>query len=75
MRLATQWVLNVRLRKLGIFSGVCFAEVGKDVLCLDVDPAKIKILEDMGIPIFGPLAFHHGCRARCVRRISATMIA
>jgi len=39
---------------VGLVSGACLAEVGNDVLCLDVDPAKIKILEDGGIPIFEP---------------------
>jgi len=39
---------------VGLVSGTCMAEVGNDVLCLDVDPAKIKILEDGGIPIHEP---------------------
>jgi len=39
---------------VGLVSGTCLAEVGNDVLCLDVDPAKIKILEDGGMPIFEP---------------------
>nr|WP_315427323.1 UDP-glucose/GDP-mannose dehydrogenase family protein [uncultured Albidiferax sp.] len=39
---------------VGLVSGTCLAEVGNDVLCLDVDPSKIKILEDGGIPIFEP---------------------
>ena len=39
---------------VGLVSGTCLAEVGNDVLCLDVDPAKIKILEDGDIPIFEP---------------------
>ena len=39
---------------VGLVSGTCLAEVGNDVLCLDVDPAKIRILEDGGIPIFEP---------------------
>jgi UDPglucose 6-dehydrogenase len=39
---------------VGLVSGACLAEVGNDVLCLDVDTAKIKILEDGGIPIFEP---------------------
>ncbi len=39
---------------VGLVSGTCMAEVGNDVLCLDVDPAKIRILEDGGIPIFEP---------------------
>ncbi len=39
---------------VGLVSGACLAEVGNDVLCLDLDAAKIKILEDGGIPIFEP---------------------
>jgi UDPglucose 6-dehydrogenase len=39
---------------VGLVSGTCMAEVGNDVLCLDVDPAKIQLLEDGGIPIFEP---------------------
>ncbi len=39
---------------VGLVSGTCMAEVGNDVLCLDVDPAKIKILEAGGIPIHEP---------------------
>src|SRR5450830_1408782 len=39
---------------VGLVSGACFADVGNEVLCLDVDPGKIKILEDGGIPIYEP---------------------
>lgn len=39
---------------VGLVSGACFADIGNDVLCLDVDPAKIQILEDGGIPIYEP---------------------
>jgi UDPglucose 6-dehydrogenase len=39
---------------VGLVSGTCLAEVGNDVLCLDLDPAKISILENGGIPIFEP---------------------
>jgi UDPglucose 6-dehydrogenase len=39
---------------VGLVSGTCLAEVGNDVLCLDVDPAKIKTLQEGGIPIFEP---------------------
>ena len=39
---------------VGLVSGTCMAEVGNEVLCLDIDPAKIKILEDGGIPIHEP---------------------
>jgi len=39
---------------VGLVSGACLAEVGNDVLCLDLDPGKIKILNDGGIPIYEP---------------------
>jgi UDPglucose 6-dehydrogenase len=39
---------------VGLVSGTCLAEVGNDVLCLDVDPNKIRILNEGGIPIFEP---------------------
>ena len=39
---------------VGLVSGTCLAEVGNDVLCLDVDPNKIRILEEGGIPIYEP---------------------
>jgi len=39
---------------VGLVSGTCLAEVGNDVVCLDVDPGKIRILNEGGIPIFEP---------------------
>jgi UDPglucose 6-dehydrogenase len=39
---------------VGLVTGACLADVGNDVLCLDVDAAKIRILEDGGIPIYEP---------------------
>ncbi|MEI8170822.1 MAG: UDP-glucose/GDP-mannose dehydrogenase family protein [Rhodoferax sp.] len=39
---------------VGLVSAACLAEVGNDVLCLDMDPVKIKLLEDGGLPIFEP---------------------
>jgi UDPglucose 6-dehydrogenase len=39
---------------VGLVSGTCLADVGNDVLCLDLDPAKIRILEEGGIPIYEP---------------------
>ncbi len=39
---------------VGLVTGACFAEVGNDVLCLDLDARKIAILNDGGIPIHEP---------------------
>jgi UDPglucose 6-dehydrogenase len=39
---------------VGLVTGACFAEVGNDVLCLDLDEAKIRTLESGGIPIHEP---------------------
>ncbi len=39
---------------VGLVSGACLAEVGNEVLCLDVDAEKIRLLNDGGIPIYEP---------------------
>ncbi len=39
---------------VGLVSGACFAEVGHTVICVDNDPAKVKVLTDGGIPIYEP---------------------
>jgi UDPglucose 6-dehydrogenase len=39
---------------VGLVSGTCLAEVGNDVLCVDVDEKKIRILNEGGIPIYEP---------------------
>ncbi|MFL6662402.1 MAG: UDP-glucose dehydrogenase family protein [Rhizobacter sp.] len=39
---------------VGLVSAACLAEMGNDVLCLDIDADKIRILEAGGIPIHEP---------------------
>jgi UDPglucose 6-dehydrogenase len=39
---------------VGLVSGTCLAEVGNDVLCLDVDARKIDVLKAGGVPIHEP---------------------
>jgi len=39
---------------VGLVTGTCLAEVGNDVLCLDVDAKKIDILRGGGVPIHEP---------------------
>jgi UDPglucose 6-dehydrogenase len=39
---------------VGLVTGACLAEVGNEVLCLDIDARKIDILEKGGVPIHEP---------------------
>ena len=51
---------------VGLVTGACFAEVGNDVLCLDVDARKIAILDGGGVPIHEP-----GLEAMVRRNVAA----
>lgn len=39
---------------VGLVTGACFAEVGHRVICVDNDAAKVRLLEEGGIPIYEP---------------------
>ena len=39
---------------VGLVTGACLAEVGNDVVCLDVDEKKIRMLNEGEVPIFEP---------------------
>jgi UDPglucose 6-dehydrogenase len=39
---------------VGLVSGTCFAEVGHQVICVDNDAAKVKMLQAGRIPIYEP---------------------
>lgn len=39
---------------VGLVTGVCLADVGNDVLCVDIDKEKIERLKNADIPIYEP---------------------
>ena len=39
---------------VGLVTGACFAEVGNNVLCVDVDQRKVEMLKRGESPIFEP---------------------
>ena len=39
---------------VGLVSGVCFSDLGNDVICVDKDKNKIDLLKKGKIPIFEP---------------------
>jgi UDPglucose 6-dehydrogenase len=54
---------------VGLVTGACLAEIGHDVFCLDVDPRKIDILNNGGVPIHEPGLLELIQRNRKARRI------
>jgi UDPglucose 6-dehydrogenase len=57
---------------VGLVTGACFAEVGNDVVCLDVDVAKIAVLEGGGMPIYEPGLKEMVARNRAAGRLRFT---
>jgi UDPglucose 6-dehydrogenase len=57
---------------VGLVTGACFAEVGNDVLCLDLDARKIAILNEGGIPIHEPGLLEMVTRNRLAGRLRFT---
>jgi len=51
---------------VGLVSGICYAELGHDVSCIDKDRSKIETLRGGGIPIYEP-----GLRELSVRNLRA----
>lgn len=39
---------------VGLVTGACLSEMGNDVVCLDVNAEKIRVLNDGGVPIYEP---------------------
>ena len=55
---------------VGLVTGTCLADLGNHVVCLDVDPAKIALLQSGKVPIYEPgleelIARSAGARCAC----------
>ena len=57
---------------VGLVAGACLAEVGNDVLCLDLDPRKIDLLNEGRVPIYEPGLQELIRRNRAAGRIAFT---
>jgi UDPglucose 6-dehydrogenase len=54
---------------VGLVSGVCFAEMGNDITCIDIDENKVQTMRDGKSPIYEP-----GLEAMMQRNIEANRI-
>src|SRR5262249_11810586 len=57
---------------VGLVTGACFAEVGNDVTCLDLDQKKIATLNEGGMPIHEPGLQEMVKRNRAAKRLHFT---
>ena len=57
---------------VGLVAGACFAENGNEVICVDKDPAKVRMLQKGKIPIYEPGLEEMVKRNHAEKRLSFT---
>jgi UDPglucose 6-dehydrogenase len=57
---------------VGLVSGTCFAEMGNQVTCVDIDESKVEMLQNGELPIYEPDLEHYFARNRKEGRLTFT---
>lgn len=57
---------------VGLVSGTCFAEMGNQVTCVDIDEEKVQMLREGELPIYEPDLEHYFARNREEGRLHFT---
>jgi len=57
---------------VGLVSGTCFAEMGNQVTCVDIDEEKVEMLREGNLPIYEPDLEHYFARNRTEGRLHFT---
>jgi UDPglucose 6-dehydrogenase len=57
---------------VGLVTGACFADLGNQVVCVDIDPAKVESLQAGRLPIYEPGLDELVARNTSARRLSFT---
>src|SRR5260363_404432 len=54
---------------VGLVTGACFADLGNEVFCIDIEARKIELLNNGGLPVYEP-----GLKALIARNLQAGLI-
>lgn len=57
---------------VGLVTGTCFAEMGNQVICVDIDEHKLQMLQEDKIPFFEPMLGEFVARNRAAGRLHFT---